>query len=660
MDNVTIDPIEDVLAREFGTDFSSTVLGLEYADLKKIVYPHPAYRSFLISKRNGNPRLIEEPRKKVKALQRKILAYLQVRSTPSRKCVHGFVNERSIVTNAASHSSVRTKQILNVDLKDFFPSITFKRVRGALRKQPFYLSHAVASLVAHICTRNGYLPQGAPTSPFLSNIICRGLDRDLSDLARRHRAVYTRYADDLTFSFDRAHEDKLPNALCSIGNTGVEVGEELLEIIIKHGFTPNPEKTRLSNRFSRMEVTGLTVNEFPNVRREFVNRIRGALHAWDVYGYEAAETKWLEKIATTSELPISDRAWSRQTRINVPPRLKNVIWGRLLYLRMVRGKDDLLYTRLAEKYNYLCDCERLIKSFSAPSLPIEPVAQDIASAEDAVFFVKWDGKTKDGQPVGGEGTAFAYRELNLLVTCEHLLSSSVEYSGHSFNIDYMSEDLVEKSLTVVRPRTKEEFSARLIHRSTQHDVALLAFDVSELPQHRFFAAHTGKVKIGMAGTLIGFPSYRKWTRPDFLGEKVLNFFEPNKWQRFITITGAGSIRPGNSGGPYVDDQYKVVGVAQRGAYNGHGHDTCLAVSVLEEWINAWKEQGSKEIEPRERRKKQEENEPPSHNNISSSPQYEDVTTNCGSLNNTNKISYLLSSIKKFIKEARKRLGKYYK
>ena len=195
-------------------DFSDCILGFSYEKLKKAVYPKPRYRSFVISKRNGSARVIDEPLKELKSIQRKILSYLESISGQPHSCVHGFVIDRSIVTNAQQHCNPRVKHILNIDLENFFPSITFKRVRGALRKHPFYFSHPVASLVAHICTREGVLPQGAPTSPFISNVICRGLDRDLKKLARNNRAEYTRYADDMTFSFAHPSKEKLPGNIC--------------------------------------------------------------------------------------------------------------------------------------------------------------------------------------------------------------------------------------------------------------------------------------------------------------------------------------------------------------------------------------------------------------------------------------------------------------
>jgi RNA-directed DNA polymerase len=591
------DPFQLALVREFVPHFSRIIVGMEYDDLQKIVYPAPKYRSFLISKRNGTPRLIDEPRKLLKIIQRRILAYLQKCASPPRKCVHGFVHDRSIVTNAESHCSPKVKHILNLDLADFFPSITFKRVRGVLRKAPFHFSHSVASLVSHICTRDGKLPQGAPTSPFLSNQVCRTLDREISELARRCRATYTRYADDLTFSFQHPQKEKLPLPICIWDHGEIFPGEELRSIIEKNGFLLNEEKTRLSDRFSRMEVTGLTVNNSPNVRRRFIDKIRGGLHAWETFGYELAQTEWLNKIKISASLPPKNRPWTRQTRTNLPPELKNVLWGRLLYIRMVRGKTDILYTRLAERYNLLCDIERLSNTFLAPSLPVEPIAQSRASAEEAIFLVKWDGIAGKKYNVGGEGTAFIYRELNLVVTCDHVLNAKYEVeSGHQFLCDYLDEDISAKSLFLVRPQSKEEFPARVLFRSKQLDLAILGFRNTP-PSHKYFSSSPGQIEIGSPGTLIGFPAYRKWNRADFLPESVLNYLEPYKNFRLMTITGAGAIRPGNSGGPFVDSQFRVVGVAQQGAYNGVGHDTCLTALMLDNWLAGLKEKSHDILEP---------------------------------------------------------------
>lgn len=589
------DAFDEALKRTDVKWFSEHVLEMPFQQLKNIVYPKPPYKSFVIKKRNGDPRVIDEPRQRLKLIQQKILVFLDERAGPIKPAVHGFARNRSILTNARKHCSSATHHILNLDLKDFFPSITFRRIRGALRKHPFHCSHEVASLLAHICTFNGTLPQGAPTSPFLSNMLCRTMDRDLTDLARRYRATYTRYADDLTFSFNVRSAERLPPAICIVDDGGVTTGAELTELITtKHGFTINPAKTRVCNRFCRMEVTGLTVNRFPNVQRHFINKIRGALHAWETFGYDKAQAEWEKRIVDAAAGPYEQKPWKRQTRARVTPELKNVLWGKLLYVRMVRGKEDVLYTRLAERYNNACARERLSGTFVCSSLPVEPVARDHTTAEDAVFVLEWSGDYHSTpgvheDMVGGQGTAFVYRELNLLVTCDHVLDGTAKI-GENFetSTDYDAPEIVNKTLQLVHPLTKKAWPAKILYRNRQMDVALLAFDMIEPPPHRYFSAMNTPIKVRADGILIGFPAYQNWNRPDFLDEKVLNRTEPNKGMLSFTITGAGSIRPGNSGGLFVDDHFRVAGIAQRGAHMGTGHDECLCFTLLDHWIAEWK------------------------------------------------------------------------
>jgi len=601
---MNLDALDEALKRTSVSWFSDSVLGTPYSQLKKVVYPKPHYKSFVIKKRNGDPRVIDEPRKELKLIQQKILAFLSERAGPIKPAVHGFVRKRSILTNAQKHCSPTTHHILNLDLKDFFPSITFRRVRGALRKHPFDCSHEVATLIAHICTLNGTLPQGAPTSPFLSNMLCRTMDRDLSDLARRYRATYTRYADDLTFSFNVRSADRLPSTICVVEDGNVVPGTELAELITtKHGFAINPTKTRLNDRFGRMEVTGLTVNKFPNVRRNFIDKIRGALNAWETYGYTAAQLEWEKRIATSIAAPYEKKPWKRQTRARYVPKLKNVLWGKLLFVRMVRGKEDALYTRLAERYNKACAAELETAPFVYEKLPIEPVARDYGSAEDAVFVLEWIGDYHSSPGVSedvvcSQGTAFAYRELNLLVTCDHVLSGAKAKVG-TFEVeaDYDAPEMVNKSLQLVHPPTKLAWPAKVLYRNAQLDIALIAFDMPQPPPHRYFAAMEKSIRVRSNGLLIGFPAYQNWNRPDFLEEKVLNRTEPNKGMISFTITGAGSIRPGNSGGPFVDDRFRVAGVAQRGAYMGDGHDECLCFEILNQIIDKWKASQAKSTLP---------------------------------------------------------------
>ncbi|GGW86702.1 hypothetical protein GCM10011450_15780 [Advenella faeciporci] len=420
------------------------------------------------------------------------------------------------------------------------------------------------------------------------------MDRDLTELARRNRATYTRYADDITFSFNVRTASRLPVAICVVDDDGhVTLGTELHDLITaKHHFAINAAKTRLSDRHRRMEVTGLTINKFPNVRRIFIDRIRGALNAWERNGYEAAEQGWQDRVIIGGKVPYEKVLWKRQTRSRVVPKLKNVLWGKLLYLRMVRGKDDVLYTRLAGRFNALVDFEQSFGSFAAPKLPIEPVVRDHDTAQEGVFVVEWAGDYHSSpgrheDTLQAQGTAFAYRELNLLVTCDHVFEVDATVGSLKAPTDYEAPEIVNKSLRLVRPGTKDSWPARIVYRNRQFDFAILQFE-GPVPPHRYFSAMDTPIKPRADGLLIGFPAYQNWNLPDQNEQKVLNRTEPNRSMFSFTISGAGSIRPGNSGGPFTDDRFRVAGMAQRGAYMGDGHDECLCFEVMDTFVTAWR------------------------------------------------------------------------
>ncbi len=153
--------------------------------------------------------------------------------------------------------------------------------------------------------------------------------------------------------------------------------------------------------------------------------------------------------------------------------------------------------------------------------------------------------------------------------------------------DFDAPEVVNKMLTVVRPETHESWAARVVYRNKQFDFAILQFDEPP-PHHRFFSAMDAPIEPHADGVLIGFPAYQNWNLPDINPQKVLNRTLPNANMISFTIANAGSIRPGNSGGPFTDDRLRVAGMAQRGAYMGVGHDECLCFEVMDKIIGEWK------------------------------------------------------------------------
>lgn len=267
-------------------------LGIPLPRLRWFTHDKPAdrvwhYVRYEIPKRGGGRRVILAPKRELKALQRKVLDGL-LAQVPASGSAHGFARGRSIVTNAQPH--VGKEVILNLDLKDFFPSVIFPRVRGLFIALGY--AFPVASTLALLCTeheREAFdrddvryyisvgarsLVQGAPTSPALANMAAWRLDRRLEGLARKHGFAYTRYADDLTFSGGEA-------------GAALRILDSAQRIIRDEHFEVNADKTRLYRRSSRQMVTGLVVNDGLNTPRRLRRRLRAILHNARRTGLEA-------------------------------------------------------------------------------------------------------------------------------------------------------------------------------------------------------------------------------------------------------------------------------------------------------------------------------------------------------------------------------------
>jgi RNA-directed DNA polymerase len=331
------------------------LLEVSYSRLQyhiSIIPEDKRYIDFLIPKKSGQMRVISAPSTALKILQRKLSQVLYSVYEP-KSLVHGFVPARSILTNANQH--VRKRFILNIDLKDFFHSIHFGRVQGIFMKPPYNLPKEVAVVLAKICCDNGRLPQGAPTSPIVTNMICARMDSELRRLARESKCTYyTRYADDITFSTTLK---TFPSALASLGDgtdpLKVVLEEKLKNIIQSNGFEINQNKVRLQHKSQHQEVTGLTVNQFPNVKRKFVREISCMLYAWEKVGLELAEQRYHEKF----KKDLDESGYVRPDFKEVPP-FKEVLRGKINFLGMVKGKDNKTYLTYLEWFRELSRKER--------------------------------------------------------------------------------------------------------------------------------------------------------------------------------------------------------------------------------------------------------------------------------------------------------------
>jgi RNA-directed DNA polymerase len=239
------------------------------------------YKTFDIPKKRGGVRKISAPSTNLKLIQRSLADLLYDLRT-FKPCVKGFVQKRDVRRNASFH--VGQRYVLNIDLQDFFGSINFGRVYGLLAKPPYSIAHPVAAAIAKACTLNDKLPQGAPTSPVISNLICAKMDSELTRFAVANRCKYTRYADDLSFSTTRPSMPLASIESSTDGTSTCILNPALRAIIESNGFVINESKVRLRDATARQEVTGLIVNKRVNVKRRFIRETRAMLHAWRKFG----------------------------------------------------------------------------------------------------------------------------------------------------------------------------------------------------------------------------------------------------------------------------------------------------------------------------------------------------------------------------------------
>jgi len=266
-----------------------SVSKLRWLAFHKDMVTRSHYYSFRIPRKNGKPRTLQAPHRTLAYVQGWILDEI-LYQLPVHQAAHGFVPNRSVVTNAKPHLGAQL--VINTDLTDFFPTITFARVNGLFHSLGY--SPAVATILALLCTEapreelvdNGTryevavgpraLPQGACTSPAISNLIARTLDRRMTGMAEVLGWTYTRYADDITWSAQQF--------------SGTSVGYVLArirQIVDDEGFSINDQKTRVLRPNQRQSVTGIAVNDRLSVPRKTIRRVRAILHNAQFTGLEA-------------------------------------------------------------------------------------------------------------------------------------------------------------------------------------------------------------------------------------------------------------------------------------------------------------------------------------------------------------------------------------
>lgn len=384
------------------------------------------YKVFTIPKKAGGVREISAPTKMLKSFQTYTNILLQALYEPTSAAM-GFVPGRSVVDNAEKH--VGMNYVLNLDLKDFFPSIPQARIWGALMSKAIGFNLDVASAVAGLCCtevdfyddkpvlttvnlptgakteKRNVLPQGAPTSPILTNIVARNLDRQLSHLAAKYGLNYTRYADDITFS-----------SMHNVYQEGGEFLTELRRIVAEQNFTINEKKTRLQKKGSRQEVTGLIVSDRVNVTREYVRSIGSLLYIWERYGYDSAFARFLQHYSP------------KANRVS-PPAMERVLQGELMYLKMVKGEDSSVWQRLQDRFDKLCSKKPQKVSDINYVAAYTMVAFEKQFSTVISFFTReLSGKKNEG-PVISYGASFKSGDDDIIISvsnsCKKMIAAAI-------------------------------------------------------------------------------------------------------------------------------------------------------------------------------------------------------------------------------------------
>lgn len=509
------------------------------------------YHLFTISKKSGGTREILAPTGSLKILQEKLNTILKLVYKPNSS-IHGFTLQKSNVTNANIH--LRKSNLLNFDLKDFFPSINFGRVRGVFRSF-FGIGSEAATILANICCYNNSLPQGAPTSPIISNMICFSLDKQMRLIAKQNGCSYTRYADDITFStFKRA----FPSQIAYVENDIVHLSPKVMKVVEDNSFNVNPTKTRLNSRFQHLEVTGITVNKKLNVKRNYIKKIRAILRCMEKNPIERAQIIFETHYTKVHNM----RRKNSEKRF---PQVQEVVKGMINYVGSVKGNQDPIYEKLATRYNNIFN------------KPVFKVGEEYTSSWNEKVWVVELGfvdEEKNEFYSDVQGTGFFLDNVGF-VTNAHVVKDYQEYDAIRIN----------------RSRYGTEIkSASIIKLDIDKDIAILNID--DFENWKGFDYNL-LYYIGMDVKVIGYPNFGTkdslYTHKGeviqyrtYKFEHVYNEATKELGMEQERIVISARIIGGNSGGPVINMKGEVVGVATKGfkEISAGKHDDPTATSIM--------------------------------------------------------------------------------
>lgn len=476
------------------------------------------YHQFIIKKKNGGERLILAPNKQLKYIQCRLSKILYEIYEPKR-IAHGFILGRNIVSNAKVH--IGHRYILNIDVENFFTFIHFGRVRGMFAGEPFCFNETVSLALAQLVCYRGCLPQGAPTSPIISNFICRSLDNDLIKIGKKYKCVCTRYCDDITIS---SKSQYFPTGIAFKNNDEVKIGAELLAIFNKHNFAINGEKTRLQSNQSRKMVTGLVVNVKLNILNWKYRKFRAILHYTYWHGPEEGAKR---------NLYVNEKGEANVLKF------RRFLEGTINYYKMILTENSSKYQCLAKKFNEIFE-ERF---------PIPKSFSDLV--QQNVFVI-------ERIDLSQQGTAFLVKGVGL-VTCLHTICNISEQVCET-----ELSKIIDEKVKVYRPSNQNHtFSITLKRWLWVEDLLILNIaGVSFENAYELANVHERPVIGQESYTAIGYANFAPGRTIDFLREIKVRSIKREFGQELFIIDR--QFLTGSSGGPVFNQEEKVIGYIDRG------------------------------------------------------------------------------------------------
>lgn len=491
-----------------------------------IILKNP-YQKKQIPKKSGGTRTIYQPSLALKIIQQKLLPIF-MSTYDVRPSVHGFVTGKNIKTNALVHSG--RKAILNLDLKDFFLQIKFSRLMGILQHSPNNLDPVIAKIIARICCFDNHTPMGAPTSPIISNMICFKMDGLLQKFAKENNCVYTRYCDDITFS---TWTNNFRKNVINISDP-LTLGTQLTEIIKSSGFEINTAKTSLRHFNYRQYATGLTINQFPNIRRSYIKNTKAMLHNFNKDEFQALNN--FKQKHFTKYNHISDHTILYQI-------FRKCLLGRINYIGFVRGLNDPIFNKLMIKYYEKFDQSKIQKHKNKLDI--------LTNLTNAVWVVEVFCDDYCGQ-----GTAFYLKDVGL-VSCNHVINPS----GINANA---SKDITAYQATNPSKIVNLKIKNQLLQNEAWPDLIILEGaddEDNETISRNHLTRSATPPKITDIVFTLGYPNHAPGSSIN-IDKGIITQLKTRSLTKYFSISSF--IMSGKSGGPVLNEKHEVIGVITYG------------------------------------------------------------------------------------------------